>query len=69
MWVHATCAQSSTTVLSSWVRVDATHRATLPLLRSTQWSSGAAACFAEEGYFSTNGRWRVLVSTTFIVGG
>jgi hypothetical protein len=68
MWVHATCAQSSTTVLSSWLRVDSTRRATLPLPRSTRWSSGAAACVAEEGYFSANGRWRVLVSTTFIVG-
>jgi hypothetical protein len=69
MWVHATCVQSATTVLSAWIRIDSTHRATLPIATSTRWSSGAAACTAEEGYFSTNGRWRVLVSTTFIVDG
>jgi hypothetical protein len=68
MWVHATCVQSSTTVLSAWVRIDASHHATLPLARSARWSSGSAACVAEEGYFSTNGRWRVIVSTTFTVG-
>ena len=69
MWVHATCVQSTTTVLSAWVRVDGSHRATLPLARSDRWSSGSAACVAEEGYFSGNGRWRVIVSTTFTVGG
>ena len=69
MWVHATCVQASTTVLSAWVRVDATHQATLPLARSTRWSSGGAACVAEEGYFSGNGRWRVIVSTSFAAGG
>ena len=69
MWVHATCVQTPTPVLSAWVRVDAAHRATLPLARSARWSPGRAACVAEEGYFSTNGRWRVLVATTFDVGG
>jgi hypothetical protein len=69
MWVHATCTQATTTVLSAWVRVDAAHQATLPLARSARWSSGSAACVAEEGYFSTNGRWRVLVSTAFVVAG
>jgi hypothetical protein len=69
MWVHATCVQASSTVLSAWVRIDASHRATLPIARSTHWSSGGATCVAEEGYFSTNGRWRVIVSTSFAVGG
>jgi hypothetical protein len=69
MWVHATCVQAATPVLSAWVRVGVAHQATLPLARSARWSSGSAPCVAEEGYFSTNGRWRVLVSTTFTVGG
>jgi hypothetical protein len=69
MWVHATCIQASSTVLSAWVRIDALHHATLPLVRSTRWSSGDATCVAEEGYFSTNGRWRVIVSTAFTLGG
>ena len=69
MWVHATCNQSSANVLSEWIRVDVAHLATLNLMPSWRWSSGAAACTAEEGYFSSNGRWRVLATTTFIVAG
>jgi hypothetical protein len=69
MWVHATCAQSTTTVLNQWVRVDATHRATVSLAPSASWSAGPAACTAEEGYFSSNGRWRVIAATTFTVQG
>ena len=65
MWVHATCVQTTTTVLSQWVRVDATHRATVSLA----WSAGPATCTAEEGYFSSNGRWRVVAATTFTVQG
>jgi hypothetical protein len=67
MWVHATCVQSATTVLNQWARVDAEHRATLQLATSTGWSAGAAACTAEEGYFSSNGRWRVIAVASFSV--
>jgi hypothetical protein len=67
MWVHATCAQSAANVLNQWVRVDATHRASLSLAPSALWSPGAAACTAEEGYFSSNGRWRVIAATAFSV--
>jgi hypothetical protein len=69
MWVHATCRQSSAIVLAVWARIDAAHHATIPLARSATWRSGPAACTAEEGYFSTNGRWRVLVATDFDVAG
>jgi len=67
MWVHATCLQGSAVVLASWTRIDATHLARVALPRSTAWSSGSASCTAEEGYFSSNGRWRVLAATTFTV--
>jgi hypothetical protein len=49
------------------VRVDATHRAALSLAPSARWSTGGAACTAEEGYFSSNGRWRVIAATAFSV--
>lgn len=68
-WVHAKCVQASSTVLSAWVRIDASHHAPLPVARSPHWSSGGATCVAEEGYFSTTGRWRVIVSTTFMIDG
>ncbi len=68
MWVHATCVQSKAVVLAAWVRIDSAHRAAVPLNSSAAWRSGGADCTAEEGYFSANGRWRVLASTTFTVG-
>ncbi len=67
MWVHATCNRSTTNLFSQWIRVDASRHATLTLAPSTRWSSGAAACTAEEGYFSSNGRWRVIATTKFNV--
>ena len=68
-WVHATCLQATAVVISAWVRIDATHHAVIPLARSSTWQGGGAACTAEEGYFSSNGRWRVLAATSFTVGG
>lgn len=69
MWVHATCSQAGSTVSSVWARVDAHGRASFDLGRSDRWSSGDASCVGEEGYFSANGRWRVLASTNFAVQG
>jgi hypothetical protein len=69
MWVHATCTSAATVVLSAWVRIDAAHRAAVSLAPSATWRTGGAACVAEEGYFSSNGRWRVLATTTFTVTG
>ena len=69
MWVHATCVQATTVVLASWTRIDASHLARVGLARSATWSSGAASCTAEEGYFSSNGRWRVIATTAFEVRG
>jgi hypothetical protein len=68
MWIRATCVRSSTTVLSQWIRI-AKHRAVVDLARTATWSSGAADCMAEQGYFASNGRWRVIDTTAFVVGG
>jgi hypothetical protein len=69
MWVHATCSQASTVVASEWSRIDGSHHATLGFDRSDRWTSGSATCAAEEGYFSANGRWRVIATTSFTVSG
>jgi hypothetical protein len=66
-WVHATCLQAGQVALTQWVRVEATDYATLTLGPTPTWTSGGASCTAEEGYFASNGRWRVQDTTTFIV--
>src|SRR5258706_2469501 len=50
-WVKATCMQSGTVAMVQWVRVDASNNATLQLGPTPSWTSGAATCSAEEGYF------------------
>ena len=69
MWIHAACSQAATGVWSQWSRIDHTHRALLKFQPTTRWTAGGAACTAEEGYFSANGRWRVVATTTFTVEG
>jgi len=66
-WVHATCMQGGAVAMVQWVRVDANNQATLTLGPTPSWSSGAATCTAEEGYFGSNSRWRVQDTTTFSV--
>lgn len=66
-WVHATCLGSGQIALVQWARVDATNHATLRLGPTPSWTSGGAACSAEEGYFASNGRWRVQDRATFEV--
>jgi hypothetical protein len=67
MWVHAVCSQGASTVSSQWSRIDAAHRAIVTFEPTPRWPSGSAACTAEEGYFSANGRWRVIAATPFSV--
>ena len=67
MWVHAACTQGASSVSNQWSRIDAAQRAVLTFESTSRWTSGGAACTAEEGYFSANGRWRVVVSRTFMV--
>lgn len=69
MWVHATCVRSASRTAGQWARIGAGHTATLSFGRNAAWSSGGATCTAEEGYFATNGRWRVVATTTFSVRG
>jgi hypothetical protein len=69
MWVHLSCTQAGTVVLGQWAAIGADHAASFSLDRSPGWAAGAATCTAEEGYFSANGRWRVVATTTVTTSG
>jgi hypothetical protein len=69
MWVHATCSQAAGGVWSQWSRIDRAHHAVLTFAPTAHWTAGSAACSAEEGYFSANGRWRVVATASFNVRG
>jgi len=69
-WVMAECFQNGTIVYRQYVKVDpTTHEATLTLGPTPSWSSGAASCRGEEGYWFHGSRWRVYATTTFEVSG
>jgi hypothetical protein len=69
MWVHLSCHAADGVVVTQWAPVAADHRAAFDVDPSDPMTRRALACSAEEGYFSENGRWRVLASTGFTIGG
>ena len=64
-WVHAKCYQGSSTVYEKWAQVGAGRTVSLQLGPTPSWTSGAANCWAEEGYYPRLSRWRQISSTTF----
>lgn len=64
-WVHIACQGSSTVPTAQWSRIGPDHRAHAAL----NLAGGPADCFAEQGYFSANGKWRVIAATGFTVDG
>lgn len=64
IWVHAMCYQNGGLVYEEW-RTYSEGTAILKLGPTPNWSSGAADCAADEGYFARNNRFRVVGSTTF----
>ena len=62
--IHAQCFQGGALVYEQW-RSYTGGTTTLSLGPTPNWSSGAANCTADEGYFARNNRWRVSGSTTF----
>jgi len=67
-WVHVQCAQGSTLVMSTWARLDPRGRAKVVLGGGT-WTSGAADCLAQVGFFTPGGHWRATIETTFASAG
>jgi hypothetical protein len=63
-WVHVQCAQGPTLVMSTWARLDPRGRAKVVLGGGT-WTSGAADCLAQVGWFTPGGHWRAAAETAF----
>ena len=67
-WVHVACRSgvaSVTASASQWSRIGGDRRVSIGLAAVAR----PMTCVAEQGYFSANGKWRVLAATTFTVGG
>ena len=68
-WLHVSCrgsvSRGAPTVGAQWIRIGSDHRVSVAFPSVTR----PAACVAEQGYFSANGKWRVLATTTFTIEG
>ena len=64
-WVHARCYQNGTLVYEQYVKYDANHSGSLTLGPTPMWSSGAASCKAEDGWWQNGSRWRVNATVAF----
>ena len=66
-WIHVECSRDDGVVLSEWIRLGASGRASVTFGPRPNWSAGGATCLAETGLFSAAGRWRVQAATAFRV--
>ena len=67
-WAYAACYQNDTLVYAQYVKASGST-ATFTLGPTPSWTYGAATCVAQEGYWGSNGRFRVIADTTFSVSG
>lgn len=68
-WVRARCYQGGSLVYEQYVSYGANQSVTLTLGPTPMWSSGAATCTGEEGWWRNGSRWRVVGSDAFTVSG
>lgn len=68
-WVRARCYQDGNLVYEQYVSYGGSQSATLSLGPTPMWSSGAATCTGEEGWWRNGSRWRTVGSDTFTVSG
>ena len=66
-WAYVECFQNGTLVYQQYLKGNLSNEATFSLGPTPLWSSGAANCTAEEGYWGKNMHWRTLAATTFSV--
>ncbi len=66
-WAYAECTQNGYVVYQQYVKGDANNQAVFTLGPTPSWSSGAASCTAQEGYWAKGSRWKVLAEATFNV--
>jgi hypothetical protein len=64
-WVHIACKHGPSVVTAQWSRIDRDGQATTRLAPASR----PATCVAEQGYFSANGKFRVIAATGFTVCG
>ena len=67
-FVNVNCYQNGTLVMNSWAAFFSGGTNQNFGLYSPSWQSGAANCTADLGMLSSNGKWKVLASTSFDVG-
>ncbi|HET7703652.1 MAG TPA: hypothetical protein VFK35_09640 [Candidatus Limnocylindrales bacterium] len=68
-WVRARCYQGGNLVYEQYVSYGGGQSVTLTLGPTPMWSSGAATCTGEEGWWRNGSRWRVVGSDDFTVSG
>lgn len=68
-WVRALCYQGGKLVFEQYRQFDSTRRATLQLGPTPSWTGGSASCTAQDGYWRSNGAWRMTSTSSFAVSG
>jgi len=66
-FVNLNCYQDSVLVMNSWSAFFPGGTNQSFGLYSPSWQSGAASCTADLGMLTSNGKWKVLASTSFDV--
>ena len=66
-YVNLRCYQNGSLVAVGWTTFFAAGTPGSFGLYSNPWSTGAADCTADLGMFASNGKWKVLASTSFHV--
>ena len=66
-FVNLNCYQNGVLVMNSWSAFFPGGTGQAFGLYSPAWKSGAANCTADLGMLASNGRWKVLASTSFTV--
>ena len=67
-FVNLNCYQNGVLVMNSWAAYFTSGSGQVFGLYSPSWQSGAADCQADLGMLASNGKWKVLASTSFNVG-
>ncbi len=66
-WGYAECKQYGYVVYQQYVKGDANNQVTFTLGPTPLWPSGAASCIAQEGTWTSTGKWKLLAQSTFNV--
>jgi hypothetical protein len=62
-WLHISCRANGNAVGAQWSRIGSDRRVRVALDAVSE----TATCVVEQGYFSANGKWRVLSASPFTI--